>query len=714
VKKFFPYLLMAALVLIFSNSSWGQFPCNPGDSVDICCGADSGYLGYSRDLGICDTLYVVPWSETDTCFIVGSDTICINNPGENFPCFLHVPLLVTHDSNTFYWEYGNKWVQDSITGFVVPLAWSRTNPTVYCSLSAYWNENVMTPYDPRFPRSVWRHFHPSELDSNRMAWLASQGLEWLAILNVTSDSSWYYYGGDSLFAPPHMWMALLVTEETDRRWWEGDRTLLATLTFRIADSMHICIDSTWWPPASNLGFIRYDAKRYFPRDNLPLCIWGGPPILVTSPNGGEAWGIGETHNITWLSENFTGANVKIEFSTNGGTSWMPIIASTPNDGVHPWLIPNNPSNQCKVRVSDAEDGVPYDISDNNFAIISIGITVTSPNGGENWCAGSTQLITWSATGVTDLSIEYSINGGVDWNIIAFSTPNDGEYSWDIPPHLATSTTCRVKISDFDGDPSDMSDADFTITGKSVAVISPNGGETWVVDSTYNITWTDSCVANVSIEYSTNDGVDWNTIISDTPSDGSYSWQVPDTPSDYCRVRICDTSGSPCDTSDNDFTIIVPSITVTSPNGGENWCRGSSQLITWTAQYISEVKIEYSTTGGPPWETIVASTPSDGEYSWDIPPDSSFSATCKVKISDLDGDPSDESDSNFTIFLAGDVDSSGEVNIGDAIYLINYLFMSGSPPIPFESGDVNSDGGVDIGDVIYLVTYLFSSGPPPLC
>ncbi|MCK4428489.1 MAG: hypothetical protein KAW16_08410, partial [candidate division Zixibacteria bacterium] len=77
------------LILVLSGVSWAQCP---EDSID---------------LGECDTLHVVPWPETDTCYVVSfpvPDTICINEPGKDFPCFLFVHLLVTHDSNTFWWE----------------------------------------------------------------------------------------------------------------------------------------------------------------------------------------------------------------------------------------------------------------------------------------------------------------------------------------------------------------------------------------------------------------------------------------------------------------------------------------------------------------------------------------------------------------------------------------------------------------------------------
>ncbi|MDZ7342734.1 MAG: hypothetical protein ONB27_15355, partial [candidate division KSB1 bacterium] len=92
-------------------------------------------------------------------------------------------------------------------------------------------------------------------------------------------------------------------------------------------------------------------------------------ITVTSPNGGEKWAIGAVHQITWISTDFA-APVKIEYSTNGGVTWVrpPIAASAPNTGFFTWTIPNTPSANCKVRVADAADGTPEDISDNVFEI----------------------------------------------------------------------------------------------------------------------------------------------------------------------------------------------------------------------------------------------------------------------------------------------------------------------------------------------------------
>lgn len=63
---------------------------------------------------------------------------------------------------------------------------------------------------------------------------------------------------------------------------------------------------------------------------------------------------------------------------------------------------------------------------------------------------------------------------------------------------------------------------------------------------------------------------------------------------------------------------------------------------------------------------------------------------------------------------GDPNSDGMTDLGDAIYLLNYLFRYGPGPCPLESGDNDCDGSVNLGDIIYLLNYLFRDGPPPTC
>ncbi len=65
-------------------------------------------------------------------------------------------------------------------------------------------------------------------------------------------------------------------------------------------------------------------------------------------------------------------------------------------------------------------------------------------------------------------------------------------------------------------------------------------------------------------------------------------------------------------------------------------------------------------------------------------------------------------------LPGDANDDGNVNVGDAVYLINYVFKAGPPPTPYPicSGDANCDCDCNVGDAVYVITYVFKGGPSP--
>jgi len=64
------------------------------------------------------------------------------------------------------------------------------------------------------------------------------------------------------------------------------------------------------------------------------------------------------------------------------------------------------------------------------------------------------------------------------------------------------------------------------------------------------------------------------------------------------------------------------------------------------------------------------------------------------------------------YLCGDANRDGTVNIGDAVYIVNYVFKGGLAPAPLGAGDANCDGPVNIGDAVYLVNYIFKGGIAP--
>jgi len=237
MKRFKSAVLIAFLVFLFSSLQvWAQCP------EDL------------NDLGECDTLHLVA---------LDTDTIC-----ESFPCNVEVLILVTHDVNDM------DGIEDSISGLVVPLTWTTTNPSAYCSLGEYWNTTSMLYLYPDFERSIFRHIVEGEdtLYHNRMAHLeAAGGLGWSSIIEMSSDTTDTLIEGYHVIRP-YFRLQLIPMEPRDQRWWEGNRVLLVTMTFRVEDEMMLCIDSVSWPPGSNLSFTRIDAETYIPRIENPWCL----------------------------------------------------------------------------------------------------------------------------------------------------------------------------------------------------------------------------------------------------------------------------------------------------------------------------------------------------------------------------------------------------------------------------------------------------------
>jgi transcriptional regulator CtsR len=98
------------------------------------------------------------------------------------------------------------------------------------------------------------------------------------------------------------------------------------------------------------------------------------------------------------------------------------------------------------------------------------ITVTSPNGGEAWAAGSSQIIRWTYTRNPGAYVKIELfKGGVLSRTISLSRPigtgGSGSYSWAIPSTQVSGTDYRVKItSTTNAAYTDTSNAAFTIIG----------------------------------------------------------------------------------------------------------------------------------------------------------------------------------------------------------------------------------------------------------
>lgn len=131
----------------------------------------------------------------------------------------------------------------------------------------------------------------------------------------------------------------------------------------------------------------------------------------------------------------------------------------------------NAGNQYDLRWDDVE---PNDDEDPV-------VTVTSPNGGETWQAGTKQTVLWTATdnvGVDGIWLSYSVDGGSSWIYLSPVEINDGSYTWTVPDNPTLNAKFRVYAFDAAGNEGfDISDHIFTIA--------PVGFENFIPILTHN-------------------------------------------------------------------------------------------------------------------------------------------------------------------------------------------------------------------------------------
>jgi len=152
-------------------------------------------------------------------------------------------------------------------------------------------------------------------------------------------------------------------------------------------------------------------------------------IVVTIPNIEDRWEQDSTQEIRWASANFSG-NIKIELESVENSSREILVASTENDGIWEWNIPVEQFlGEYIIVISDTDNGIPSDESNNPFSIIEpvsvvaiydIQYSLTGPSPLE----GTNVITCGIVTGVFDSG--YFIQDGAGaWNgIFIYNYSND--------------------------------------------------------------------------------------------------------------------------------------------------------------------------------------------------------------------------------------------------------------------------------------------------
>lgn len=228
MKKYF-LILVVLLVWVMGTSAWGTCPKD------------------TMDLGVCDSVYLEPWRP---------DLLDANFAGVG-PYFVRVGIYILHDVADE--------ATDSVAGIQFPLCYTHTNPTQYCSLSTYWNGATVSTTSTR---SIFRHLIVGT--DTTYNWMLRQKVlgdeaeeNWVwanIVLNLNTDET-----KDSGYF--RLWVAPNVEPSFGE---SGKKWLIATMTFKIQDTMTVWIDTCYWPPGNPMNFARPNGQVWVPR------MWNPP------------------------------------------------------------------------------------------------------------------------------------------------------------------------------------------------------------------------------------------------------------------------------------------------------------------------------------------------------------------------------------------------------------------------------------------------------
>jgi len=325
---------------------------------------------------------------------------------------------------------------------------------------------------------------------------------------------------------------------------------------------------------------------------------------VISPAEGDIWPVSSTKTITW--SNFDAANVRIEYSSNRGATWNTIIASTPNDGSHPWVLPANHMQTVVVRISDAANPSVY-----GYAMSGTFIVLGT--------APVTDLTATPADGAVDLSWTPSMSAGVTGYVLLRGTtlqsmvPIKVLSAADRTYRDVNVTNCTLyiysMITQVGIKESEKADTAGATPGvpKAFTWKSPLGDEIVTAGSAKALNWTSTgCIGTVRIFYSIDGGANWEPVVAETANNGSFNWQVPNVSSAHALVRIIDRDEPSVIAISDTFSICNLPATI-AVSGVTSLCEGDPTQLSAPAGFAA-----YLWSTGATTQSIIVTEP--GTYS----------------------------------------------------------------------------------------------------
>lgn len=175
-----------------------------------------------------------------------------------------------------------------------------------------------------------------------------------------------------------------------------------------------------------------------------------PTVVITSPSGGENWPVASTQRITWTSDSTQGSyRIDLYHRYEDGTfEWVAGLGTALlSAGGLDFTVPESADNGTNYMVSLF--GGSWEADSNGAFQITGSLTVTSPNGGETWKAGTTETVTWTSTSTTgnvDISLYRFVAGEYVWGADLGTAPvTDGSRSCTIPSDIIDGNIYIIRL-----------------------------------------------------------------------------------------------------------------------------------------------------------------------------------------------------------------------------------------------------------------------------
>ena len=404
-------------------------------------------------------------------------------------------------------------------------------------------------------------------------------------------------------------------------------------------------------------------------------------VCVTSPNGGEHWTAGEDYAISWCMQGPCGTSVRIEL-LRAGEVCATVADSTANDGEYTWVAQacGNDSTAYQMRIT-ALDTERSDTSDEEFMISPLPeeeciLTLISPVGGERFEVDEEVTIEWDGSAACCDSIDVELlHEGEACETLLAAAPRTGTHLWVADVCAEDSSSYAIRVSDRCTGAATATSTTFRIVypevppSCTITLLTPNDGQPFAAGDNVEITWSyeGDCGTTAQVDLLRGEDV-CSTLGTDLPIDGSLNWiaeRCSDPPEkelataehDDYRIRVTASGTGASDASDNAFMIMEPvepcAITVTAPNGDEQWIEGEPATITWTSTGACADSVEIVLLQAQAQCAVIAArVPNSGSYEWPAAAQCSDEvAGYMVRVSDPEGEASDESDAEFVIIDA---------------------------------------------------------------